>query len=415
MCNIYLKTYQWLLRCVIEILDLFPPKRIDAEEINMRKGVLPHSFSTKNSIWIHGASLGEIITMRPFVRELASIYGRNRIVCTSTTMDGLKQLRKDELCGLATLLPLELPACSKKFIDRISPQILILSETEIWPLLFSTLSGRKIKYGIVNARINEKTIRRIKLFWPWFSKAVSELSFVLPQFNHYRRRYRFLGVEPHKMQVLGCFKHDIEMPASNNIKDKLKVPKAQKLICLGSTHNNEEDMIIEALSPFLSKQSFTLIIAPRHLSRINDLKKLLTARKIPFSLTSEKVSPAANVLLLDTHGKLGQIYSACDLAFVGGSLVKHGGHNIMEPVHFNVPVITGPYTFNFRYEMLKLRNENAITVVQSAFELQQTIERWLKQPQEFVESAMRATRVLDSLRGCSKKTISYLQQNGFLP
>ena len=211
MGKLYLKTYQWVLRAVVELLDLFPPRRIDKNEFALRKGTLPEDFKApdEGTIWVHGASLGEVITLRPFLKELADIYGRQRLVCTATTMDGLRQLQKDEICGFATLLPIELPAFTIPFIERVRPTVMLISETEIWPLLLDTLARKGVPYGVINGRINEKSVRMMRLAWPIFESAVSGIAFAFPQEKQYQRRFKILGIKEERQRQLGCFKYDI--------------------------------------------------------------------------------------------------------------------------------------------------------------------------------------------------------------
>ena len=420
MGKLALKSYQWLLRAVVEALGVFPPRGMAKEEFALRLGRLPEGFKAPEggSLWVHGASLGEVITLRPFLRELGNLYGRERIICTTTSMDGLRQLQKDELCGFATLMPIELPACSVPFIEKIKPRLLMINETEIWPLLLDTLKQRGIPYGIVSGRINEKSVRMMRLGWSLFESGVTGMSFAFPQEKQYLRRFRILGIDDSKQQALGCFKYDIAsaaMPDVNAVRNKYGFVEGRKMICFGSTHPGEEAYIVEAVKPLLETLDLGIIIAPRHVKRVDEVEKIITDNGLSYKKLSEKDCGKSRIVIVDSMGVLRDLYALSDLAYVGGSLIKRGGHNLMEPAAFSKPIIAGPYNFNFRYEVMALNHESAIKIVNGPNELQAVIEAWKKDPVSYNEMGKRARQVLDSMSGASKRTVDALQKLGFLP
>lgn len=407
------------MRAVVELLDLFPPRRIEKEEFALRKGILPEDYSppTEGTIWVHGASLGEVITLRPFLTELAQQYGRERVFCTATTIDGLRQLRKDAICGFATLLPIELPSYLLPFLDKIRPKLMLISETEIWPLLLDTLARRSIPYGIINARINEKTVRMLRIAWPLFESAIKNMAFVFPQEKHYQRRFRILGIPVARQQTLGCFKYDFveDVPDAETIRQRFGIQPHRPVICFGSTHDNEEEQILDALEPLWGSIDANIIIAPRHIKRVEEVEKLLHTRNLDFCRLSAAGAMARRIILVDSMGELRNLYSISSLVFVGGSLINRGGHNLMEPASCSRPILTGPGTFNFRYEMMALNRARAVITIKNANDLRVTIERWFSNPEEFVAMGKRARQVLDSLAGSSSRTIASLQQLKLLP
>ena len=419
MGRIHLKTYQWFLRAVVELLDLFPPRRIEREEFTFRKGMLPDGYEApkEGTIWVHGASLGEFITLKPFLENLGEIYGKERIVCTSTTMDGLRQLQKDELCGLATLLPIELPAFTVPFIEKIRPRAMLISETEIWPLLLSTLARKKVPYGIINGRINEKSVRFMRMAWPLFYEAINNMSFVCAQEKLYQRRFKILGVPKEKISITGCFKYDFIESRVNKkeIRKRFSIPENRNLICFGSTHPGEEELILDALEPLWSEVEATAIIAPRHVKRTSELIDLLRKRNLDYSLASKPGKAARHIILVDTLGELKNFYAISDIAFVGGSLIKRGGHNLLEPATFEVPVITGPETFNFRYEVRNLKKSEALNVVTSKEDLQKTITDWNQNPDFYKKMGKRGRKVLEAMSGAGQTTIDLLRKMEILP
>lgn len=418
MSGLSLKTYRWILRAVVEILDIFPPRKFEKEEFALRKGQfeLTTPVPEEGTIWVHGASLGEVITLRPFYKKLAELYGRESIVATATTMDGLRQLRKDNICAHVTLLPIELPSILNPFLNKIRPKVLLISETEIWPLLLATLCKKKIPYGIINGRINEKSVRMMRMLWSLFKKGIENISFAFPQEKHYERRFKILGIKPENLSTLGCLKYDIAqaIPDIVELRKSYYVPHHRKVICFGSTHPGEEEMILDAMEPIWSELNATIVIAPRHLRRVSEVEKLLKDRCLDYTKLSENSSTVRHVLLVDTLGELRNLYAISSLAFVGGSLIKRGGHNMMEPVAYNVPVITGPYTFNFRYEMMALKKNKGILVVNNRGDLFNALSDWLKDPEVFNEMRLRAKATLSAMSGTTSRTINKLKELGFL-
>ncbi|OGK08267.1 MAG: hypothetical protein A2W80_12225, partial [Candidatus Riflebacteria bacterium GWC2_50_8] len=331
--------------------------------------------------------------------------------------DGLHQLKVDAICGFATLLPIELPAFTIPFIERIRPQLMLISETEIWPLLLDTLHRKNVPYGIINGRINEKTVRLMRVAWSMFEPAISNMAFVFPQEKQYQRRFKILGIDTGKQQTLGCFKYDIAeaAPDGSRIRSKAGIAQDHPVLLFGSTHPGEEELILDALEPLWNNLNATVVIAPRHVKRIDELESLLKKRKLDYQKLSDKPGEVKRILLVDTMGELRNLYAISALAFVGGSLIKRGGHNLMEPAAFAKPIITGPNTFNFRYEMMALNRAQAVITVNNSHELRETISKWMNNHDEFAQFGTRARQVLDSMSGACHRTVASLQKMNLLP
>lgn len=413
-----LSAYRWLIRFLVEILEVFPPARVEKEEIELRKGFYePLESIADSTIWIHGASLGEVITLRPFLAKLSSAIGKKRILASATTLDGYKQLLADGLCGHVTLLPIEIPEILEPFLDKMKPALVIISETEIWPLWLATLAKRSIPYGIVNARINEKTVRFLKLLRPLFVDAIKNLAFVFPQDAVYANRFHSLGIPKEKIAILGCFKYDIEDSPKDEgtLRKKYGIPPGRRIICFGSTHSGEEEMLLEALDPLWNELNATVIIAPRHMKRVAEVESIIRGRHLDFSRLSEGKKPAGHVILVDTMGELRNLYALSSLVFVGGSLIPHGGHNLMEPAYFGVPIITGSHTSNFPTETQALRKAQAVFEVKNVETLRSILERFTTDPAQFSDSGKRAKAVLKQLSGATGKTLKKLREMDRIP
>lgn len=415
--EISLNGYEWLLRGVVELLDLFPPGRLDKEEVYLRKGGYdPMTEVDTGTVWVHGASLGEVITLRPFLSQLAGVIGKERLVASATTMDGYRRLVSDGLCGHATLLPIELPEYLGPFLTRMKPRLLLISETEIWPLLLTTLHRRGIPYGIINGRVNERTVRFLRLLRPLFAEALDGMAFVYPQDDTYARRFRRLGISSSRISPLGCFKYDIDSGGTDPtaLRVKFGIPPGRLVWCFGSTHAGEEQIILDALDPLWKSLNVTVVIAPRKMDRLPEIERLLQRRHLDYSRLSDHRRPASHILLVDGLGVLRDLYRLSSLAFVGGSLVEHGGHNLMEPAACGVPVLSGPHTWNFPSETEALRQARALTEVRDPETLRGALTEALANPGHLAETGRQARAVLDRMAGASRRTVEALTTAGYL-
>lgn len=413
-----LRAYRLLLRTVVELFELFPPRRVEREEVDLRKGLYePPDEIDQGTIWVHGASLGEVITLRPLYRALVKRFGRERILGTATTFDGLKQLRRDGLVGHATMLPIELPEIFGPFVERMRPALVLISETEIWPLMPALLADRNIPCGIVNARINPKTVRFLSLFKPLFGDSLRSLRFVFPQTPVYQNRYRSLGIPGSCIKVLGSYKYDIEesVPDLEALRQRFGIHRGRPLLTFGSTHAGEEEMILDALEPLWRRLEPEIVIAPRHLDRLRDVEALLDSRHIDYKRLSDHDRKPGHVLLVDQLGVLRNLYAISDLAFVGGSLIKRGGHNFLEPAAYGVPILTGPNLDNFAEEEKSFDAANALWKVADTAALRDRIAAFADDPAPFRASGLRARDALHRLSGASRRTLDTLDEMGLLP
>ena len=415
--SLSLKLYQALLKSIVTALEFIPPRRIEREEVELRKGhYAPESDVPAQTIWIHGASLGEAITLRPLLKALGKAVGSQHLLGTAITMDGLKRLRADDLAEFTSLMPIELPDFLNPFLDRLHPALVLIAETELWPLMLSILQRRRIPYGIINGRINPRTVKIIRLFFSLFRTGLDGLKFVLCQNQEYADRFARLGISREKIHILGSFKYDLEPPPgeAESLRKCYGFPPGRTVICFGSTHPGEDEQILEALEPLWPEMNATIILAPRHLKRVEEIERLLQEKHLDYSRLTQHRRPLGRVLLVDQLGDLRSLYALSDLAFVGGSLIKHGGQNILEPAACGVPVICGPHTFNFPSESAALKKADALVEVHSTEELRQAIHRFFEDPVPWKLRGERGRETLNQLAGASARTIDFLKAGGYL-
>ncbi|NLM16991.1 MAG: hypothetical protein GX221_04670 [Candidatus Riflebacteria bacterium] len=417
--NLAFKIYKTILRVILEVFSFFPERISEHEEVILRKGLVPDGFlpHPKGMIWLHGASVGEVQTLMPFIRLLNDKYGRERLVTTATTIDGLKLLQKSETSAFSSLLPFDLPEYYNFFIEKIKPSLLLISETEIWPMLLHYAAKKNIPAGLINARINTKSVRMMSMFKGLFRPVLKELSFVFPQNNNYYRRFKILGVPEEKMKIMGSFKYDAisDDACPEAFREKYAIPQERPIICFGSTHPGEEEIIAAALKEILKYHpELIAIVAVRHLRRIHEAEKTFSDYQIPYQKASERKEITEPLFLLDTIGELKSAYATSSLAFVGGSLIERGGHNIMEPALFAKPVVTGPSLFNFASERRTLSKDKALFIVHDELELAALIKDSLQNPQVYKEAGKRGAAALKKMRGASLATFEELENCGYL-
>ncbi|HEY9070250.1 MAG TPA: glycosyltransferase N-terminal domain-containing protein [Candidatus Ozemobacteraceae bacterium] len=411
--------YQGLLRTVVRGLEAFPPKRIEREEIELRKGLYQPELPVpaEGTIWIHGASLGEVITLRPFLRLLNRRFGPERLLCTTTTLDGYRRVISDGLCGHASLLPIDLPEYIDNFISTMQPRLILISETEIWPIWPARAAAHRIPVVLLNARINESTVRLIRLFRSLFEEALRGITHVFPQDRVYERRYRSLGFSPKQTRVLGAFKYDLELPNVDRgeLRHQYGIPAGRLIIVAGSTHEGEEAILLDALEPLWASINATLVIAPRHMNRVSEVEALLRARQHDVSKLSAHPKQTGRILLVDTLGELQKLYMTADLAFVGGSLIPRGGHNLMEPAAAGIPFFTGPHLDNFPSERAALAEVEGMRTAADMAAVRELFRAFIADRASFTAMGRRALAVQRRMAGAGQKTLDALSELGLLP
>ncbi len=411
--------YQSLIGGAIALAETLPPRRLDHEEVAMRKGLhYGDARPAPGVVWVHGASLGEWNTLRPFMRQLVGVLGPGQVLGTAMTMDGLRRLRTDGLCDHTALLPLDHAECLEPFINRWSPRLLLLSETELWPGLLAFLARRGIPVGIINARINVVTQKAANLFAPIFAEGLAGLRFVYAQSDTHAARYRRLGISTDKIAVLGSFKYDIEPPKASipSLQQRLGVPPDRVLWTFGSTRPGEEAMLLLALEPLWSRMPAQVVIAPRHLDRVPEIEALLQARNLSYCrLGDGPIDVNAQVVLVNVLGELVNLYALSRLGFVGGSLADFGGHNVMEPAACGTAVAVGRHTRNFTAEIEALRAANAVRELDGIDDLSRFLAEAIDNPNLLTDLGAKARFVHASMGGVVARTMAWLLQTGLLP
>jgi 3-deoxy-D-manno-octulosonic-acid transferase len=315
------------------------------------KGVR-RAFATVNPLWIHAASVGEVRSAEPLIRELKARHPDRNIVISTFTATGNRIARQIPGVDTAIYLPLDFPAIVRRALSAFEPGILIIIETEIWPNLLRGAAARGIPVVLLSGRISEKAFARYSILGVFFRQVLAHFSVLGMQSPGDAARAAQLGAEEKKLTVVGSLK--FAERHTDNREQRLLAARdmSRRLWVAGSSHRGEEEILLAAFKSARARiPGLSLVLAPRHPERFDEVEKLLQNSPFAFQrksrITTEEYF-ARDVLLLDTLGELPEFFAAGDIAFVGGSLVNHGGHNVLEPARFEKPILFGPYMANFR-------------------------------------------------------------------
>ncbi|MBE9520329.1 MAG: 3-deoxy-D-manno-octulosonic acid transferase [Proteobacteria bacterium] len=318
----------------------------------------------QQKIWIHALSVGEVLSAQPLVKGLRKTYPEATLIFSATTKTGeelAQQTMKNEV-DLFVPFPFDIRFIVKKIISQINPDLFILIETDFWPNFLHTLDEQNIPAILVNGRISKVSYRNYKKFRMIFLPMFNTFRFISMQTAYDAHKMIRFGVKPDLVKALGNLKYDAVLPETVGwdlehrptafYRQQFGIPLEKTVWIAGSTHPGEEKIILSAYKRLsLLFPDIFLIIAPRKVERGREIKEMaagmgLTVRRRTAPFQDEEI-PGAPLLILDTMGELTRMYSFCDIAFVGGSLVPDGGHNPLEPAAFGKPVLFGPYMDDF--------------------------------------------------------------------
>jgi 3-deoxy-D-manno-octulosonic-acid transferase len=352
-------------------------------------------------IWLHAVSVGESIAAAPLVRELLARYPDMPITITCMTPTGSERIQAlfggPEYVGRIQhcYLPYDLPWAAARFLDRVQPRLAVIMETELWPNHIHQCAQRGIPVALANARLSERSARGYARFAKLTAPMLAELDLLAVQTSLEAERFRRLGARAECVEVTGSIKFDLTIDAE--LLTRATALRAQwqaesrPIWIAASTHAGEDEIVLAAHCVLLKQHpDALLILVPRHPERFNAVFEL--CQRQGFSTrrrsTAEAVQAADQVLLGDTMGELLFLYALADIAFVGGSLVANGGHNLLEPAALGKPVLSGPHLFNFLEIAAQLRGAGALSQVTDAETLALRVAQLWREAQ--TAEAMRA-------------------------
>ncbi|MGC6248231.1 lipid IV(A) 3-deoxy-D-manno-octulosonic acid transferase [Bisgaard Taxon 45] len=369
-----------------------------------------------NGVVIHAASVGEVIAATPLVKRIQALYPNLPITVTTVTPTGSDRVNAAFGNSVTHFyLPYDLPDAVNRFIAFVQPKVCIVIETEIWPNLIVQLKKQRIPFIIANARLSARSTQRYQKLKGALHHIFDDISLIAPQDDVSAQRYLSLGYDEQRLKLTGNIKYDLLL--NDALMQQVTTLKQawveQRPVWIAaSTHEGEEDLILESHRLLLHKYpDLLLILVPRHPERFNLVADLIKKHKLTYIRRSDKIVPNAStqVVLGDTMGELMLMYGISDIAFVGGSLVKHGGHNPLEPLAFKLPVISGKYTFNFPEVFTKLAQvQGALEINGNTKALTSAIEKFLDSPELRERYGNAGHEVLIENRGALQRLLDLL-------
>jgi 3-deoxy-D-manno-octulosonic-acid transferase len=357
-------------------------------------------------IWIHAVSVGEVQASQPLISQLRKRHPRYGILITTVTPTGAARARLLFGDGVhLRYVPLDLPGSVRRFFDRVQPKLAMILETELWPNLYDECGKRGIPLVLASARISPRSVGKYRRMVSLFRKTLSHGIVIAAQSEQDAERFHSIGAAPERTHVTGSIKFDFQPPEGIEAQGRLwreRHAPGRPIWVAGSTHEGEEAIVLDAHRRVLERfPDALLVLVPRHPQRCESVRDLLAKRHERAAHRSAKaaIPPSTSVLLGDTMGELMTFYAASDVAFVAGSLVPIGGHNLLEPASVGRPVLTGPYNFNGEEIAQLLMDAGAAIVVVDTEQLAHAVKGLLDD--SGLRSVMGAAgrSVLDANRG----------------
>jgi len=370
----------------------------------LRKGVLK-VIKGSRPIWVHAVSVGEVMAAHPLIRELKKKYPHRKLILSTVTVTGnYTARRRVPEADAVFYFPFDFPCIVRRVIQGINPQIVLVAETELWPNFFRELKRAGIPSAVINGRISPNSHRNYRKFNKFFRQVFDNVTLFCMQSEADAARIKDIGADPEKVMVTGNLKFDQKLPV--NMSAPVSIAFGKKVITAGSTHRGEEAALLDVFMQLRQKYTdLLLIIAPRHPERFDEVEGLINKAGYDCQRRTKLHGPVKDVLLLDTIGELRSFYSLCDIAFIGGSLVKVGGHNLLEPAAMKKPVIFSRYMYNFKEISEALLSAGGGIMVKDKKELYVQIDRLLSDNEMARSVGERAFSVIEMNSGAARKTI----------
>ncbi|MER2139474.1 MAG: 3-deoxy-D-manno-octulosonic acid transferase [Succiniclasticum sp.] len=376
-------------------------------------------------IWLHGASVGEMVAISPLVKEIKKIMPERKVLVSAVTVGGYDMARQIMPEADAIInYPMDLPLVASSMVRRIRPGIFIMVETELWPNFLRTIRERNIPAMMMNGRISEKSAKNYRYLSGLMRDMLDTVSLFCMQSSIDAEYIKKLGADPGKIVVTGNTKFDqtyaeVSPEDLANYKTELGLGEdAYPVIVAGSTHRSEEEAVLTSFTALRKKFPHArLIIAPRKLNRIEEIKKVNTKFGYAIGFRSQLKEmkgemkgqrPEFPVILLDTIGELGRIYAMGDIVFVGGSLVHYGGHNVLEPAAHAKPILVGPSMEDFKDSYALLSKAGACRMISDANGLTEAFLEIAGDDVLRKKMGDASIQIIRENRGAALKTIHYL-------
>ena len=377
-------------------------------------------------IWIHCVSVGETQAARPLVLELKKQLPNRRIAISTTTLTGQNLAREIFKHDAERIFyfPFDWRWSVRRTLKALRPEAVLIMETELWPAFLRECERQQIPVAVLNGRLSERSFRRYRLFRGFMSQVLRGVSLAIMQTEADASRLRSLGMAADKLKVSGSLKFDagtlpLNQALTAELRERFNFTGDAPLILAASTHAPEEKIVLEAFKRLTARAApaARLLIAPRHPERFSEVGGLLEASGFSSARRSAPQTESdkdAKVILLDTIGELQSVYSLATVVFVGGSIAKTGGHNILEPAAVGACILTGAHAFNFREITQKFVRAEAIIQLpampdsDTTLELEKLFTALLTNPERRRVLGERAKKLVNQNRGATERTMESL-------
>ncbi|HBS81846.1 lipid IV(A) 3-deoxy-D-manno-octulosonic acid transferase [Vreelandella alkaliphila] len=389
------------------------------QRLGMRLGKLPPG----PRIWLHCASVGEVRAARPLIEGLLARYPQHSLLLTTMTATGAQQVQTligeqaapDQVRLAHCFLPLDFPGAAKRFITRVQPTLAILFETELWPNLLHACHQQAVPVAVVNGRLSPRAFARYQRLRSLMASALANVTWLAAKSAQDAERFQALGCRAAVTHVVGSLKFEVpsQEKALEESKYLLQAWGARPVWVAGSTRDGEEALLLEAHRQLLKRfPTALLVLVPRHPQRFDEVAKLCAQGSWALSRRSQQqaVTPQTQVYLGDTLGELATLYAAGHVAYVGGSLVPLGGHNVLEPAALGKPVLCGPSLDNFSDVAEPLLAVGALSVVETPDALADALAERLATPSFALQIGQAGREVVEAHRGALARTLDGLSQ-----
>ena len=376
---------------------------------------LPRRHKEAPTLWIHAVSVGEVLSLQRLITKIKHVHPEWVVYFSSLTNTGIRMAEEklDEVDGIV-YAPFDFKWVTARFFRSLQPKVFVLAESEFWPNLLRMAAKHTQGVLLINGRISTRSTRRYAKIKKLMVRILSHINLFLVQTERDKASLRKIGITDKRIEVAGNLKTEITLPAMgekeiSDLRKSLGIHKIQRVIVAGSTRKGEEEKLLMAYATAKKKdKDIRLILVPRHIERAAEIEKICQ----DFNLKAERKTAASqltswDVFVLDTLGELPQYYALADIAFVGGSLVPWGGHNLLEPAFYKKPLFFGPHMDNFSYLAQKFFEADAARVVHEGEEL---VNMFLLQDREWLDSqGQKAKDILDSLQGATERTLEAIE------
>ena len=397
------------------------------ERLRQNLGFFPAETLTRvvgrSPVWFQAASVGEVVAASSIIREFKRQLPDIPVLISSGTISGYDMAQRIIPEADAVIFyPPDLPGMPDRIVGKILPRAYVPVETELWPNFIRSARKRSIPVIMVNGRIGERSVEHYRQMRRMFTKMLDTVVRFCMQSTVDAQYVIQLGADPHKVIVTGNTKYDqnysqVTAEEKKVLRQELGLLESIPVLIAGSTHRGEEEILLEVLRQIQGRYPIVkMILAPRDVPRSGGIVELVRRAGFVAELRSQMSSLTAEqraevrVVVLDSIGELGRFYSLADLVFVGGSLVSHGGHNILEPAAQGKPILVGPHMFNFRDTYALFSKRNACVTVLDGQELAQKIRELLQDKQAAEQMGRDAARIVAENQGAAVRTVEHLRQ-----